>query len=95
MCDILNPEYDDQTGLPVDESYLECGLPPFLQESLDRMKSAWVKLDKGENYTLWDCDFCELQSNINVAEISGLISEQQAWFLRAKYLRIERPEVVE
>lgn len=38
----------------------------------------------------WDWDWCNLQSNINSAEVNGEISSEQAWYLREKYLRIER-----
>lgn len=82
--------YDDQTGLPQDKSYLECGLPKFLQESVCQMKAAWKKRDSGEKYLHWDCDYCNLQSDINNAEVNGLISTDQAWYLREKYLRIEQ-----
>lgn len=85
-------EYDEKSGLPLDRSYLECGLPKFLQESLEQMKSAWEKLDNGEDYLRWDCDFCNLQSDINSAEVEGMISSEQAWYLREKYLRIKRPD---
>lgn len=77
-------------GLPKDKAYLECGLPPFLQESIQAMQSAWDKLDRGEEYLRWDCDFCNLQSDINSAEVNQVISEEQAWHLRTKYLRMER-----
>ena len=80
----------DVSGLPKDKSYLECGLPAFLQESLEAMKKAWSILDKGEKYLRWDCDYCNLQSDINIAEVGSLISTEQAWYLREKYLRIER-----
>lgn len=60
-------DYDESTGLPKDKSYLECGLPEFLVESIEQMKIAWEKKEKGGYYS-WDCDFCELQSNINIAE---------------------------
>lgn len=72
------------------DSYLECGLPDWLQESVSAMRKAWAKLDAGEKYMRWDCDFCNLQTDINNAEINGIISEEQAWYLRTKYLRIER-----
>lgn len=85
------PMYDPETGLPTDPAYLECGLPKFLQTSLDRMKATWERLDAGIKDIRWDCDYCELQSDINVAEVCGLISEEQAWYLRENYLRIERP----
>ena len=71
-------EYDEKSGLPFDRGYLECGLPCFLQESIEQMKKAWKKLDAGEEYLQWDCDFSE-----------------QAWYLREKYLRIEKHEFIE
>ena len=88
LVEQLSP-YDDR-GLPKDDSYLECGLPPFLQDSIQAMVSAWEKLDRGEEYTLWDCDYCNLQSDINSAEADQIISSEQAWHLREKYLRMER-----
>lgn len=77
-------------GLPKDKNYLECGLPDFLQTSIRAMIDAWRKLDNGIEYLRWDCDYCNLQSDINSAEVNQLISEEQAWFLREKYLRLER-----
>lgn len=79
----------DESGLPKDRSYLECDLPEFLQDSIRAMVKAWDKLDSGVEYLRWDCDYCNLQSDINSAEINQLISSEQAWFLREKYLRIE------
>lgn len=83
-------EESEWDGYPVDDSYLECGLPPFLQESIQAMVEAWKKLDSGEQYLRWDCDYCSLQSDINSAEVNQLISTEQAWYLREKYLRLER-----
>ena len=54
------------------------------------MIEAWRKVDSGEKYLRWDCDFCNLQSDINSAEVNQMISTEQAWYLREKYLRIER-----
>ena len=87
----LAAEYDRKTGLPVARTYLECGLPKYLQESLIQMKEAWQRIDNGEDYLHWDCDFCNLQSDINSAEVEGMISSEQAWHLREKYLRMTRP----
>jgi plasmid maintenance system antidote protein VapI len=86
----LSEPYDSQTGLPKDHTYLERDLPPFLIESIDAMKSAWRKLDRGEKYLRWDCDYCNLQTDINNAEVNQVISPDQAWYLREKYLRMER-----
>ena len=70
----MEQRYDKETGLPVDRSYLECGLPPYLQRSLDTMKRAWESEDNGANS----------------AEVEGEISSEQAWYLRETYLRIQR-----
>ena len=83
-------DYNTETGVPLDKSYLECGLPAYLQESVNRMKDAWHLIDSGKMYSHWDCDYCELQSDINTAEMSGMINEDQAWYLRETYLRMER-----
>ena len=72
-----------------EQIYFERDLPPFLKESIKAMQEAWEKLDRGEKYYRWDCDFCNLQSDINSAEVNLLISPEQAWYLREKYLRIE------
>lgn len=81
--------YDRKTGKPQEREYLECGLPPFLSDSIEAMKNAWAKLDRGERYLRWDCDYCSLQTDINNAEVNGIISPDQAWYLRKKYLRME------
>lgn len=85
-----NSGYDPETGLPVGKDYLEHDLPSFLTESIAAMQAAWDKLEQNEEYDMWDCDFCQLQSDINNAEINLVITSEQAWYLREKYLRIER-----
>ena len=75
--------------MDLSEEYLEFGLPGFLNESILRMKDAWYKVDRDIPYLHWDCDYCELQSDINNAEVNGMISSEQAWYLRHKYLRME------
>lgn len=38
----LSPEeYDPETGLPLDKGYLECDLPPYVQEAIDQMQKTW------------------------------------------------------
>jgi hypothetical protein len=83
-------DFEAETGLPKDKSYLECGLPDYLQDSLEKMKIAWAKLDSDEAYLRFDGDFCCLQSDINCAEVNGEISSDQAWYLREEYLGLER-----
>ena len=86
-------DFNTKTGLPVDKSYLECGLPAYLQESINKMKEAWHLIDSGAEYLRWDCDYCELQSDINTAEMGGIINSDQAWYLRETYLRMERSQI--
>ena len=89
IMDMASP-YASDTGLPKDLSYFEENLPPFLKLSIENMKDAQEKLVNGEEYYLWDCDFCDLQSSINQAEACQIISPDQAWYLREKYLDLEK-----
>lgn len=82
-------EYDEETGLPNDNAYLECGLPPYLQESLEDMKKSWARIDRGEKDMRWDCYWCSLSADINSAEVDRRITSEQANYLRREYLRIE------
>lgn len=91
----MQSEYDEKTGLPIDKSYLEYGLPPYLKESIQQMQNAWEKLDAGIRYMEWDCDYCNLQSDINSAEVEEEITPEQAWYLREKYLRMKRTGDIE
>ena len=83
-------DYDEITGLSVDKEYLECGLPPYLQQSIENMKKSWEIEDSGEKDFHWDIYWCDLAADINSAEVDQIISSEQAWYLRTKYLRIER-----
>ena len=91
LMDLTN-EYDKK-GLPQNKNYLECGLPEFLENSIKEMINAWNKIDNNEKYLRWDCDYCNLQTDINIAEIEQLISSEQAWYLREKYLRIKKEDI--
>lgn len=63
----------------MDKEYLELGIPDWLKKSID-------DYEKNKETTSWDCYYCELQADINVAETENLITKEQAWFLREKYL---------
>ena len=80
---------EDIMELTTQDNYLERGLPDFLVDSIRKMKDAWYKIDHNIPYIRWDCDFCDLQSEINNAEVNDIISSEQAWYLRRKYLRME------
>lgn len=82
--------YDSETGLPNDKLYLERNLPPYLQTSLENMVSSWKIIDGGGNDYHWDLNWCELNADINSAEVENEITSEQAWYLREKYLRMKR-----
>lgn len=84
--------YDRETGLPKSRDYLECGLPPYLKTSVENMTASWKKLDSGEEDLHWDLNWCELNADINAAEVEQEISSEQAWYLREKYLRMKRDD---
>ncbi|MBP0954429.1 MAG: hypothetical protein J6M90_02145 [Oscillospiraceae bacterium] len=77
-----------------DRSYLEYELPELLKDSIEKMKKTWERLDAGIPDMAWDGDYCELQSNINICEVAQLISSEQAWYLREKYLRMEKDQEI-
>ncbi len=83
---------DKETGRPKDDSYLECGLPDFLQDDIAAMEKSWAIEDSGKRDLHWDIVWCELNADINAAETESLITSEQAWYLRRKYLRMERGE---
>ena len=83
-------QYDAETGLPKDKEYLERGLPVYLQISLRNMIKSWKTVDSGKVDLHWDLYWCELNADINSAEVEQQISTEQAEYLREKYLRMER-----
>ena len=86
---LLKLSIDQKTGKPLDQSYLEYDLPIFLQDSIHQMNESWEKIDAGKEDSIWDCNWCDLQSSINICEVEQLITSEQANFLRKKYLRME------
>ena len=90
LMKIDTADYDRGTGLPKDEAYLEKGLPGYLQSSVERMNESWKITDSGKRDPLWDIRWSELNADINSAETEQEISSDQAWYLRKKYLRMER-----
>ncbi len=70
----------------VDKSYNEYGLPNYLTESIKTYT-------ENTNAMIADCLYCELQTDINLAETGEEITQEQAWYLREKYLHISRTEI--
>ncbi len=81
-------KYDAETNQPENKGYLERGLPKYLQISIENMKKSWEIEDSGKTDLHWDLCWGELNADINAAEIDQVISTDQAWHLREKYLRI-------
>lgn len=81
MYDIFTPikEYDVATQFSI--------FPSYLQESIKQYKIGEEKAKAGK-YFGYDNDFCQLQSDINIAEVSGDITSEQAWALRHNVLGI-------
>ena len=71
------------------ENYLELHLPQYLSEALVSFVAGKKKHETG-GYLHFDCDYCFLQSSINCAEVDNEISSEQAWYLRSKYLGINK-----
>ena len=63
------------------KEYYEINLPGYLQHDLDAMK---------EGKWPYDCLWGELYGSITCAFIVGDITEDHAWYLREKYLDMER-----
>lgn len=61
-------------------------LPPYLSESIQSFKIALEKIQNHEKYFHFDCDYCDLQNEINNAEVNEDITLEEANFLRNKYL---------
>ena len=68
-----NTEYNPQTGMPTDETHFECGLPQYLSKSLENMKKSWEIVDSEKRNMHWDICRCELNADINLAEVENLI----------------------
>ena len=68
-------------GKPKDRSYLERDLPRSLQKALDE----YVQGEK-DQVSYMDCLWGELYGSINSNQWCGAITQEQADYLRAKYL---------
>ena len=85
----LLPESSENTnnGKPQDRSYLETNLSAHLQKAI----SDYIQGEK-DRVTYMDCLWGELYGSINADLWAGVISEEQANYLRTKYLYGEEEE---
>ena len=89
----LNCSMEDIMQAADSNNHYETALPKYLKASLDNMKKAIKLKSSGQKYLRYDCDYCELQSDINTAEVSGEITPDQAWYLRSKYLGLVKEAI--
>jgi hypothetical protein len=66
---------------PIDKGYLELHLPIYLQKDIDALKKGMA-----ENSRHLDCLVDEVDGSINSAYWDQTITEEQANYLRKKYL---------
>ncbi len=67
-------------------------LPEYMLETIRKFeKSLALKKAGTPDYRL-DCYYDELNSDINVLEVDGVLTSDQAWYLREKYLGRTREE---
>ena len=71
----------DSNGPPVDRSYLELDLPEDLEKSIANYLQG-----EAEHSSVLDCLWGELYGSINADFWGGRITDEQAKYLRAKYL---------
>ncbi len=62
-------------------AFFESNLTGSLKESIELLKT---KNKKSSLY--YDCYWCQANSDINIDEVEGIISHEQAEYLRNKYL---------
>lgn len=70
------------------EEDFERNLPLGILLSIGAVKIAWEIIDSEKRYMYWDIAWCDLNADINSAEVDGLITSEQASYLRKKYLRM-------
>lgn len=65
-------------------------LPQFLRESINAFLVGKEKYESGMGYTEFDMDYCDLQTDINVCEVEQMITPEEAWQLRERYLGLQK-----
>lgn len=68
-----------------EEFKIDSTLPKFLRESIKAFLIGQEKYERG-GYYQFDMDYCDLQSDINVCEVEQMITSDEAWELRERYL---------
>ena len=61
-------------------------LPEYLKTSIESYCEGLSKIANGEDYLHLDWDWCNLQNDINVAEVEQMIPSETAHLLRKEFL---------
>lgn len=69
---------------------IDSTLPKFLRESIEAFLVGKEKHESGMGYSEFDMDYCDLQTDINVCEVEQMITSDEAWALRERYLGLQR-----
>ena len=72
--------------MSIGEVHFENNLPKELVDSIQMFVDMKNRIANGEKCSLWDCIVCNLEADINFAEAHKIITTEQAWCLREKYL---------
>ncbi|MDD2402368.1 MAG: helix-turn-helix transcriptional regulator [Clostridia bacterium] len=83
----VEPAKSQKNGKPCDRSYLEMNLSTHLQKAINDYAQG-----KKDKVSYMDCLWGELYGSINADLWSGIISKEQANYLRTKYLYGEEQE---
>ena len=73
-------------NINANDSYLELNLPKYLQHSIKQLLEGQRKVAEGDCYYGYDMDWDELNADIGTARYYDEITENQAVYLREKYL---------
>lgn len=69
---------------------MDSTLSKFLRESIEAFLIGKEKHENGIGYSEFDMDYCDLQTDINVCEVEQMITSDEAWRLREKYLGLQK-----
>ena len=69
---------------------IDSTLPQFLRESIEAFLIGKEKYESGIGYSEFDMDYCDLQTDINICEVEQMITSDEAWQLREKYLELQK-----
>ncbi|MCD8036551.1 MAG: helix-turn-helix transcriptional regulator [Clostridiales bacterium] len=78
---LVKAEEPSKDGYPNNKEYLEASLPGFVQKDIEALLEG-----KRDNVSYLDCLYDELYGSINACQWDGIITKEQADYLRYKYI---------